>query len=181
MLATLKNMFDKKSYEAAVKNDDKESIGVFVGELFNTFKVPIYRVASSILKSTGLAEDVVQNVFVDILKNPACLVGVNNIAAYLMSAAKHNAVHIKEDLLRGASLESDVESEDPQPDESDYLLRLMDTVLDEEEKVICMLRYGSGLKANEIAKLLGIGANSVYGKAHRGLAKLKKEAKKHVH
>lgn len=174
-------MFDKESYSIAVKNNDKDSIAVLVEDLFKAFKVPINRIAASILKSTGLADDVVQNVFVDILRNPACLVGVDNIAAYLMSAAKHNALHIKEDLLRGTSLESDVEYEDPQPDDSDYLLRLMDTVLDEDEKVICMLRYGSGLKANEIAKLLGIGANSVYGKAHRGLAKLKKEAKKHVH
>lgn len=58
-------------------------------EFFHLYSHHIYNVAFIMTKSTGLAEDMVQEVFLKIWLSRASLASVENLKAYLYTSARH--------------------------------------------------------------------------------------------
>ncbi|WP_119079767.1 RNA polymerase sigma factor [Chitinophaga alhagiae] len=140
-------------------------------EFFHLYSHHIYSVAFLMTKSAGLAEDMVQEVFLKIWLNRASLSGVENLQAYLYTSARH---HILNELRKkshsrqftDALLEYFSESADNPEQallrkESRGFLHQAIAHLPDRQRLIYQLSKEKGLKQEEIAARLNISQHTV--------------------
>lgn len=140
-------------------------------EFFHLYSHHIYNVAFIMTKSAGLAEDMVQEVFLKIWLSRASLAGVENLKAYLYTSARH---HILNELRKkshhlqftDALLEYFSESADNPEQallrkESRGFLHQAIAHLPDRQRLIYRLSKEKGLKQEEIAARLNISQHTV--------------------
>jgi RNA polymerase sigma-70 factor (ECF subfamily) len=134
----------------------------------------IYCTAYSVTGSTQDAEDVLQDIFLWLLRRgiPSDL---RDFRAYLYRAAVNSSLNIVRSRKRQISTD-DVEQEGSGNDAVDDRRMLMNamTQLDDRSVELLILRYEHGYSDAEIAKLLGRSRGVVAVALHRARARLKK-------
>jgi RNA polymerase sigma-70 factor, ECF subfamily len=150
-------------------------------EIFRRYSGPVYSVALRVLHDTGQAEDVLQEVFLQLLRNPTAFVqDRGSLGAWLVVVARNRAI----DLLRRRKPSDSVE---------DVILASSVNVADEAERNIMMekvrralaelpseqrksleLAYFEGLSHTEIASRTGDPLGTVKTRIRQALITLRK-------
>jgi RNA polymerase sigma-70 factor (ECF subfamily) len=156
------------------------------GEIYDRYSARAYRVARSICRDHGRAEDAVQEAFASVWRSRAAYLPVRGtVAAWLLSVVRYRAIdvirrdanHTKyragEDMLL-ASRESDEDMADGVLDRADTvrLHALLQRLPDVQREVIVLAYYGE-LSHAEIAAELDLPAGTVKGRMRLGLQKLR--------
>jgi RNA polymerase sigma-70 factor (ECF subfamily) len=177
---------------AAVSDDDvmvcvkAGSVGA-LGVLYGRYRDRAYRVAWSVCRDAGRAEEAVQEAFISIWKarmtyDPQ----VGKVAAWVLTVVRYRAIDIarrnarhaehrvSEDILRAARGPNNVAEQVEDRAQARGVLSLLAGLPDAQREVITLAFYGE-LTHSEIASYLGLPAGTVKGRMRLGLQRLRGE------
>jgi len=141
--------------------------------LYETHGPALLAYASALLRNPSAAEDVLHQVFLNLLRGRVSITG--EPAAYLFRAVRNGALNH----IRGQSREADLtdaavwlESPDGSRETSLALQSVLRTLPSEQREVI-VLRIWGQLTFEEAADVIGISPNTAASRYRYGMAKLK--------
>jgi RNA polymerase sigma-70 factor (ECF subfamily) len=172
---------------AQFKNGDTASLGLIVDK----YKGPLFSYIISVVKDSAAAEDIFQEVFLKIVKNPDCYKEQGNFKSWLFTVGRNKCM----DYFRSSSSERNISLDD----ENDEELSLHETLrsgekepleiiinsengeligqaldkLPREQREVIVLRQTMSFK--EIAELLRCPIGTVLARASRGYKKMQEE------
>jgi RNA polymerase sigma factor (sigma-70 family) len=168
-----------------------------LGALYLRYKDVLHRVAASVLRDRGLAdqaEDAVQEAFESIMKSPPNNVG--NWEAFLVTAVKHKALdRISSAAVRhdgGGLTEPDEAALTREPDHADDVMDAIDraraasrvwdalAVLDARDRQIVWEYVAKARPRQEVARQFGVTPARISQIATSSLARLRTEMEKEV-
>jgi RNA polymerase sigma-70 factor (ECF subfamily) len=85
---------DERELLAAVASGDQRAFSA----LFNRYRQLVYNIGWTYIEDKGLAEDILQDVFISLWKHRARLQGIDNFRGYVYTIAKNRAVRMLEQL-----------------------------------------------------------------------------------
>jgi len=152
--------------------------------LFDRYHRLVFDVAVRIVRDPGEAEDVVQNVFLDVFRAMANFDPRKGILkVWILQYAYHRALHRKRHLVsnhfyRWENLETAIEVGSGRAlwGELPEATRLAEEMLENlkpRQRAVVAMTYYEGLTAEEIARRLGESPHVVRHDLHRGLAALR--------
>lgn len=166
----------------------------FVEQLYEKHKKKIYEIAYSILRNSHDAEDIVNEVMINVIKNLDKFVQCdgNEILAQLVIYSRNAAINLYKSKKRRDANEmsytyvneegeyEDIEVADEIPGLDDVLLSRENSEivlkylrqLTQEQQDVIMLVYGLGYSNVEAAKVLGITPNAVGMRLYKAKKKL---------
>src|SRR5260221_3593645 len=153
--------------------------------LFDRYHLLVFDVAVRIVRDPAEAEDVVQNVFLDVFRAMANFDSRKGILkVWILQYAYHPALHRKRHLVSNhfyswENLEAAVEVGSGRPPwgESPETVRLAEQMLERlkpHQREVVEMTYYDGLTAEEIARRLGESPHAVRHHLQRGVAILRK-------
>jgi len=159
-----------------VRSGDGEKLGV----LFDRYHAPLFNLYSKIMGDRGASEDLVQDVFLKILRyrqsyqpgtpfRPWLYQIARNARIDVLRKNPRKQVELEPEMMQSASHADSAEQEQ----ESAMLHRAL-MQLPEEKREILMLARFREMKYEEIAELLGCELNTVKTRVHRALQELRK-------
>lgn len=146
-------------------------------DLFIEQETPLLRYAYSLTGKRAVAEDVVQEVFLQLHQHWD---EVENPVAWLFRSVRNRAYNHHRDHRREI-LSEDTGSDSPAPDETDRLLHRMEAAgflrlllaeLEESDRTLIRLKYFEDLKYREIAEETGLSISNVGYRLHHLLKQL---------
>jgi len=152
--------------------------------LIETHQRMVYSIALRVTGDPSTAEEVAQDVFLELHRSVEQLAGADHIRFWLRRVATHRAI----DAIRRNSTrpEADAEewedsrsAEDDAPIDNISLQARLDEllrVLPEPMRVVVLLRYQEEMLPDEIACLLGKSVASVKSHLHHGLKLMRRKA-----
>ena len=160
------------------------SVDAFV-ELYDRYSTRAFRVARSICRDYGTAEDAVQEAFVSIFKTRASYRSQRGtVAAWLMMVvrsraidvsrvqAKHSGRRATDDALAAVPAAGDVADETGARIDASGVRAALAALPDTQREAITLAYYG-GLTHTEIAERLGLPFGTVKGRIRLGMDKLR--------
>jgi RNA polymerase sigma factor (sigma-70 family) len=158
-----------------VRNGDGEMLGV----LFGRYHAPLFNLYSRIMGDRGASEDLVQEVFLKILRYRQSYQPGTPFRPWIYQIARNARVDLlRKKTLRQVAFDPEMAGPVSQPDaaqqEQEALLRRALMQLPEEKREILVLARFQELKYEEIAALLGCELNTVKTRIHRALQELRK-------
>ena len=157
---------------------------VALAEVFDRLAPAVYSGALRVLGHRAAAQDVVQDVFVELWSHPGRYdPAAGPLRAYLTMQARHRAVDlVRSELRRVARQERSSRLEPGQPDPSPYeammaseaaaAVRAAIEMLPESQRRIVELAYFRGLTCREAAEVAGIPEGTAKSRLRLALAKL---------
>ena len=145
--------------------------------LYKQYNKLVYRIAFTILKSKEDSEDIVQAVFSKIYSLPKDKLPIDNIATWIYSVAKNEAIS----LFRKRKNTIDLDCMYEIADSDDEINRIVDqdrynrilSKLNDKEKEVVSLKILTNLTFDEIAKLLDEPAGTVKWRYYKSIHTLK--------
>lgn len=145
--------------------------------LYNQYNKLVYRIAFTILKNKEDSEDIVQAVFSKIYSLPKDKLPIDNIATWIYSVAKNEAIS----LFRKRKNTIDLDCMYEIADSDDEINRIVDqdrynrilSKLNDKEKEVVSLKILTNLTFDEIAKLLDEPAGTVKWRYYKSIHTLK--------
>jgi len=161
----------------AIQSGDQGAMGT----LYDRYSSIVYSVALRVLQDTGAAEDVLQDVFMQLWRNPGAFdASRGNMAAWLAVIARHRAI----DALRRRRPENDIEdvvvSVEPDLASEAERARTMDKVRDalqtmpSPQRSALEMAYFEGMTHFEIAEKTGEPLGTIKTRIRTGLLSLRK-------
>ncbi len=141
-------------------------------KIYNEMKVPVYTVILRIVNNKELAEEVLQEVFIKLYKNPPES-DIKNIRAWVFAVAHNLSI----DVLRRELKKNDIEKQycnELYYDESKYDISEALNSLKDIEKIIIIYHINADLKFIEISEILNIPLGTVLWRYYNAIDKLKK-------
>lgn len=134
----------------------------------------VYRLALCRLQNTADAEDVYQEVFLRLLREPEQVWDPEHLKAWLLRAALHRCADVGRFRLRRAAVPLE-EVAEPAQSSGEEAAELWDAVarLPEKLRTAVHLYFGEGYRTEEIAAMLGIPASTVRTRLRRAKLRLK--------
>jgi RNA polymerase sigma-70 factor, ECF subfamily len=157
-----------------------------VGKVFQEHHALVLRTAWRVTGNATDAEDVLQTVFLRLLRRDTSQPPLDNVEAYLQRAAVNAALDIvrarKEHLPVEAVASGEVEAPRPAgaigPDLHGFLRQALAAFPPQAAEILA-LRFLEGYSNSEIARMLRISAVKVAVVVHRGRGRLQKEIKRY--
>lgn len=156
----------------------RNGVGEMLGELFERYQSPLFNFYLKLTGDRGLSEDLVQEVFLRILKYRQSYQPDTPFRAWIYQIARNARV----DFLRRHRPETTLEPEmEPaivpadraqKHQEAAMLHRALLALSDEKREVLVLSRF-QGLKYEQIAQLMGCEVNTVKVRVHRALQELR--------
>ncbi len=163
----------------AVREGDVEKLGV----LFERYHSPLFNFLFRLTGNRHLSEDLVQEVFVRILKYRHAYQGRNQFTSWMFQIARNARIdHFRKNPREDSDLEDHMDelaSTLPTPSEAveqkEEMRILMEALakLPEERREVLLLRGFQGLKFEEIADVLKCSVNTIKSRAFRAIHELK--------
>jgi RNA polymerase sigma-70 factor (ECF subfamily) len=158
----------------AIPREDFESI-------VHTHQAMLYRVAFNFLRNVHLAEEIVQDVFLELHRTMPSLDSSAHLTAWLRRVVTHRCIDVSR--RRSTQMETQLEEmpdvagvareEDPLLNER---LRVLVASLPEVQRLVVILRYGEDMNSDQIAAALDMPAPTVRSHLQRALALLRAKA-----
>ena len=160
------------------------SAGAFE-ELYDRYSARAFRIARSVCRDYGAAEDAVQEAFVSIFKNRASYQSHRGtVAAWVLMVALSRAIDVSRVRARHATRRASDDALAALPEPADVMeqagaridatpVRIALAALPEEQREAITLAYYGELTHTEIAEHLGIPFGTVKGRIRLGLNKLR--------
>lgn len=154
-------------------------------ELYERFCDRAYRVAFSVCRDEGGAQDAVQEAFLSLWNSRTSYRPERGtVAAWLLTVVRYRAIDLarrhgshaarwgNDDQLEKDPAPDDISDKIIHQDDSDRLQASLAILSDEQREVITLAYYGQ-LSHAEIATQLGLPSGTVKGRMRRGLQKLR--------
>lgn len=178
---------------AAFKGGDAEALGL----LMERHKAAVFGYLLGITGRRDAAEDLFQEVFLKLVRNPGAYSEREKFKAWLFTVARNAAMDLfRREGARGeVALEGDGETPgpadflaaaEPGPAEAFYGKALGERIdaalaaLSEDQREVFYLRHYSGLSFREIAEMLKVPIGTVLARMSRAAAQLRKKLEKDV-
>lgn len=154
---------------SAVSRGDK---GAFE-EIYSEIRIPAFTVAYRITQDRQMAEDILQDFFVRLYRNPP-QPPLKNARAYLMRAVHNLTVDALRKNPRNADIAEyeNISAENEGTDERLDINSALNGLFEDERRVV-VLHVNGGLKFREIAEMTGIPLGTVLWKYRRAIGKLR--------
>jgi RNA polymerase sigma factor (sigma-70 family) len=139
------------------------------------------RIAHNFLRRAGLAEEIVQDVFLQCYENLEKIESPAHLKAWLRRAVTHRCIDVARSGRAQRELQlaelPDVADSIPEQDPllSEHLRRLVGS-LPEKQRMVVILRYVEDLDSDDIGELLDMPASTVRTHLQRALAVLREKA-----
>src|SRR5215510_3955382 len=155
----------------AISDADFESV-------VHEHKAMLYRIAFNFFLSSSIAEEIVQDVFLQCFENRKNIESPGHLKSWLRRAATHRCI----DVLRSGKARKELQLDElpdlpgPHLEFDPFLserLRRLVASLPEQQRMIVILRYGEEMDSDEIGQLLDLPASTVRSNLHRALARLR--------
>ena len=146
------------------------------GDIYAQTEKTVYFIALSIVKERQLAEDVMQSVYLSVIKNAARYRAGTNAAAWIAKIAKNEALALKKRRGREVYVDEHENLSVFGTEQTDDFGLLTDTArkaLPEDEFLILMLAAAEGYKRREIAEMLDMPVPTVTWKYNRATEKMR--------
>lgn len=156
--------------------------------LYKDSQQVIFQIAYSILKDVYLAQDVTQETFLKAYLNWHTLQDPEKAVAWLRVIVRHTALNQLSSERRRPIMASDADPEETETGTAspsvegivmarwrDEQLRQIVGELRSEFAEVLVLRYGAGLKNEEIAERLGLESGTVKSRLHRAKRQVRKK------
>ncbi len=151
----------------------------------DTHKAMVYSIAWNFLHNRNTAEEVAQDVFLQLHKNWKAIQSPDHLLFWLRKTATHRSI----DAARKRRAKAEVTLEET--DEPTVLERVQDTMLSaylarmvstlsENQRSALILRYQEDMEVDEIAKVLDLNANTVKTHIARGLERLRSKVSRRL-
>jgi RNA polymerase sigma-70 factor (family 1) len=161
-------------------------------ELFTRYKFKLYGFVYRLTQSAEMAEDVVQDVFLQLWKNQATLVGIDNFGAYLFRMAQNQCINAFKRMARETAIMRQLLTGEapfaPDTPESTLAFKEMEALfkkavdqLPPQQKKVYQLSREQGLKHEEIAEQLQISPGTVKNHMVQLLRTLREHLEKNLH
>ena len=161
-------------------------------EIFNRYKFKLFGFVFRLTRSAEMAEDVVQDIFLQLWKNQASLAGIDNLSAYLFRMAQNQCINAFKRTARETvimrQLLTGEEPFTPDTPESALAFKEMEALfkkaIDElppQQKKVYQLSREQGLKHEEIAERLQIAPGTVKNHMVQLLRTLREQLEKNLH
>lgn len=172
--AKRKVYIDKKLFERICQSDQDA-----FRELYELSYSPLYAFLLSYTLNAEDAQDLLQDTFIQILKNCHLYREQGNPMAWMMTIAKNLfLMKCRKEHSQGVNYE-DVEYQlgfdDMSNVENRMVLEKMFEILSLEDRNIIIMHDVSGLKHREIAEIMGMPLGTVMTRYNRGIRRLQKE------
>lgn len=152
-----------------------------IEEIFRRYSSAVYSVALRVLRDTGQAEDVLQEVFLQLWRDPAAFVhDRGSLGGWLVVIARNRAI----DLLRRRKPSDSVDkvelassinvADEAERNTTMHKVRQVIAALPEEQRKALELAYFEGLSHTEIASRTGDPLGTVKTRIRQGLISLRK-------
>lgn len=143
----------------------------------------VYGLARRIVYDPGAAEEVAQDVFVQLHRHLATIDSPAHLVAWLRRVATHRAIDAarRRHLRRDVSLEAMAEPTSVQEEKDPWVSRLLRRLvagLPAGARAVVVLRYQQDLEPGEIAAVLDMPVNTVKSHLRRSLMLLRSRAEK---
>ncbi len=162
-----------ESYITKISNNDLTALEM----LYNETRNYVYRFALSILKNCSDAEDIMQDVYVNINKHASKYNSRQKPLAWILTITKNLCLNkIKANKKREYTDYSEIGELLGNNDDLAFNKTLLKTIiesLDDIERQIFILNSVENYKFREIANLLDIKLSTVLSKYHRAIKKIK--------
>ena len=163
-----------------VKNGDIDKMGL----LYERYYRQLYRFVFNMTRQKELSEDMVQNIFLRMLKYPEGFMGFGEFRIWMYHIAR-NAVYDHFKKVKRVPVHSDVKDYEERIEGGEYtddhlekeqelkiLVTALDKLSDENRELLILSRFEE-LKYSEIAGILNITEGAVKVRVHRALTQLK--------
>ena len=138
----------------------------------------VYRIALGILRRDAEAADVTQDVFLDFLRRPGALDGVEDVRAFVARCAVNRALKSRRGEARRVRHEEGARREEAAMDPSEAMfrreVRAKVEELPEEERLAVDLHYFQGLTLAQAAVALEVTDRTVSNRLKSGLDRLRR-------
>lgn len=148
------------------------------GEIVREHQAMVYSLALHFLRSPSMAEDLAQDVFLELYRNLGSIKSAAHLRFWLRKVACHRSI----DRMRRRQPDGVLSLEDvPEPAAAEHtrdplleekLWRLVATLPDKPRMAV-ILRYQEDMELHEIAEVMGISINTVKSSMMRALALLR--------
>ena len=157
----------------------RDGAGEMLGVLFDRYQTPLFNFYSKLTGDRALSEDLVQEVFLRILKYRQSYRPGTPFRAWVYQIARNARVDHFRKFPRQTALEPEmlppvVPPDSAQEQQQVELLQRALQLLPEDKREILLLCRFQELKYEEIAELLGCQLNTVRTRIHRALQELRK-------
>lgn len=155
------------------------------GELYDRYCDRAYRVALSVCRNDGRAQDATQEAFLSVWKSAADYRAQRGtVAAWLLTIVRYRAIDLvrrngrhdtdlaSDDWLDGCAAPDDVHDAAVKREDARRLQAALTSLPDAQQEVITLAFYGQ-LSHTEIATQLGLPSGTIKGRMRLGLEKLR--------
>jgi RNA polymerase sigma-70 factor, ECF subfamily len=154
--------------------------GPAFAELVAAHQAMVFSIALHYLQDRPLAEDVAQEVFLDLYQNLSAIESTGHLANWLRRVSVHRCIDQgrRRKYRREVALESLPEPSTQSAASDPALLGKLHQILNslpEKQRMMIILRYQEELGPAEIAELLGMPLNTVKSTLHRSIEELRKK------
>jgi RNA polymerase sigma-70 factor (ECF subfamily) len=159
--------------------DDRKLSAEDVKRLYDQHGPALVAYASSFLTDIAMAEDVVHQVFVKLLRGDTTVPDMPS--AYLYRAVRNTALNSRRNGQREAPLERDSPCFIHRHGDQEAALALQAALqaLPDEQREVVTMRIWSGMSLDEIARAHGVSLNTVASRYRYALERLRERLKPH--
>lgn len=138
----------------------------------------VFSVAYHIVRDRAAAEDLAQEVFLQLHKSLSKLESPEHVLFWLRRTASHRAIdYVRKHAMQSVALDDAPELHAPPQHEDDPMLskrlRKLVATLPEKSRAVVVLRYQEDMSPDEIARVLELPVGTVKSYLHRALAMLR--------
>ncbi len=154
-----------------------------VAALYDEHAASVYHYLLAMLGSHAQAEDALQSVFLELVRRPGTLDGIQSPRTYLLTMARHHAARTRRSTQRRSSVEEEAgrsrlleatATAQVDPEEAARLQQAILALPDEQREVL-VLKAFEGLSHREIGLVLGVPENTVASRYRYALEKLRQQ------
>ena len=149
-------------------------------EIYDKTQKTVYYIALSVVKERGLAEDVMQTVYLNVLKNAKQYRAGTNAAAWIARITRNESLNLIKKRGRVFYMDERVNPRvfgTGQADDYGLLIDHARRILPEDEFAILMLVAAAGYKRREIAEMLEMPLSTVTWKFNQATEKMRSSLK----
>ncbi len=155
--------------------------------MYRTYADSLYAYGQSFHSDTGLIEDAIHDVFIDIYTNEKRFNHISNLQQYLIAAFRHRILFLLRNNKRYVEIVNDgsdsfIEKnsqdlwiENEEKSHKDRLVKRLLSGLTLHQKEAIHLRFIEGYSYDEIAEIMQINYQSVKMLVHRAVSRIRKE------
>ena len=144
-----------------------------LGELYDRHARMLYQFALALTRSRDAAEEVVQNVFLGLLKSRARLGEVKDIRSYLLRIVRNEVSHLSRGAVAASSALELVEASEGVAVKEVLEVNEALSRLPEEQLTVVVLKVWQGMTFAEVAQALDIPANTAASRYRYAMEKLR--------